>query len=652
MPEQVFLNCLPEDIPLAKGIDERLKQAGISFYAAPASLSPAIQKEMVEKIQSIGAAHGCMVCILSQKAISNSLFISNIQLMCETARSGRVLVKYQVEELASDQSIRLFGSQAYQVKNTGHPAEDISGIIKRVNQIIHPPARNIFQLLTGIISRRALIGLVSAFAVLGVIASVFFNYSQKAPPAPVLPAPTPVIIYPPFSGQSQNAGLTVDARFVPSYKPVTDPVIEAPFFFKPGTILEQDDFKDPAFNNSFDGRKWNLNHFMLDDIASMAVTQTNGVLQIAVAPAGIQPVSLTLESKYLFNPDQVTYLGYRFRLNDYQGKLQNNTVFTGNFYYGDIGFNGQSQRLEDEQKTALGSRWHTVEMLSEKDKHFVDVFLDGKQIKTLTFDDVQLVQWTQCVFTLNAANTTDWARIQIDEVVFGADAPLPEALQPENAPYRFTPDTIDVHEDFKTQSIHPFVIQDAGFITQANGVLTFNFPSGKDDERIRIEFPGKPINEDNYYATRFRFTSPDNNAWADWASFYIGLVNKNFQDPQGFNLFIGTLRREYNFQGMYGLNGIVNAFAYNQGVQPGIWHTLEMVIRPPADSSQQYTLYYWVDGYLLGKGNLQDPAPFLDKNVPLVASIQIDSGAYRQNVFSGEINDLVIGTLASDKIQE
>jgi len=178
MPEQVFLNCLPEDNPLAKGIDERLKQAGISFYAAPASLSPAIQKEMVEKIQSIGAAHGCMVCILSQKAISNSLFISNIQLMCETARSGRVLVKYQVEELASDQSIRLFDSQAYQVKNTGHPAEDISGIIKRVNQIIHPPARNIFQFLTGIISRRALIGLVSAFAVLGVIASVFFIYSQ------------------------------------------------------------------------------------------------------------------------------------------------------------------------------------------------------------------------------------------------------------------------------------------------------------------------------------------------------------------------------------------------------------------------------------------------------------------------------------------
>ena len=134
---------------------------------------------MVEKIKGIAAGHGCMVCILSQKAVSDSLFISNIQLMCETARNNRVLVYYPVEQLGDDQNIRLFDSQAYQVKRTGSAAEDVSGVIQRINQIIHPPARDIFQLLSRIISRKALTGLLIAVAVLGVIASVFLNLVKK-----------------------------------------------------------------------------------------------------------------------------------------------------------------------------------------------------------------------------------------------------------------------------------------------------------------------------------------------------------------------------------------------------------------------------------------------------------------------------------------
>ena len=146
-------------------------------------------------------------------------------------------------------------------------------------------------------------------AATGVITSLVFGYIRNVPSGSVHPTPTLVLIYTLFIPQSQDAGLTVDARFVPGNTAVADPETEAPFHYKPKTVLEREDFKDPAFDNSFDGRKWNLNHFMLDDIASMAVTQTNGVLQMAVAPTGNQPVSLTLESKYLFNPEQVPYLG-------------------------------------------------------------------------------------------------------------------------------------------------------------------------------------------------------------------------------------------------------------------------------------------------------------------------------------------------------
>ncbi len=98
MQQLVFINCMPEDLHLVEGIEKRLELADISFYVPPANLNPMMQKEMVETIRNIAIAHGGMLCILSKKALLNSPFISNIQLMCETAHNERVLVKYQVEE--------------------------------------------------------------------------------------------------------------------------------------------------------------------------------------------------------------------------------------------------------------------------------------------------------------------------------------------------------------------------------------------------------------------------------------------------------------------------------------------------------------------------------------------------------------------------
>ncbi len=547
------------------------------------------------------------------------------------------------------------------MKKTDHPSEDTSKIIERINQIIHPPARNIFRLLRQNVSRKALTWLFTSVAVLGVGASLLFNYFQPAHAAPVLPTPTPVVMYVPFSGQSQDAGLTVDARYVPAYKPDSDPAAVAPFAFKPNTILEQDDFNDPAFNGTYDAQKWDINNARLDDISSIAVTQTNGVLQLAIAPTGDHQVSLTVNSKYLFNPGQLTYLGYRFRLDDYQGTIQGNTSLNGSFYYQatdgpstpNIDFDGVSQKLSGNGlNIALGTRWHTVEMVSQKDRHVVDVYLDGTKIRTLSFDDEQFIRWMHYAFTMDVSNTTDWVRLQIDEVLFGSDQPLPEALLPENAPYRFTPDTIDLHENFETQAYQQYLVDGSGYVTQAGGILSFRVPAGNNEQNIQLEIPGKPININNYYAARFRFTSPDDNYWANWASFDIALVNKTFQYPNGYPLEIGAMRRQCNFRGQWGTNDIWNMNAYNQAAQPGNWHTLEMMIKPPDESSPQYTIFFWVDRYLLGKGTLQDTAPFLNVNAPLFTAIQIYSGSYRQDVFSGEIDDLVIGTLSSDKIQE
>jgi hypothetical protein len=659
MLEQIFINFVPEDFPHLEEIKKRLELAGLRYYLPPADDNPVNQHAIVEKIKEIAGSHGCMLCILSNQAVSNSLFIGNIQLMCETARSSRVLIEYLIEDLGNDQSIRLFASQAYQVKRSRQSSEDGTDIIKRINQVIHPPARNVFKFLLRYISGKALIRLFIAVLVLGVGGSILFNVLQPAPSEPNLPTPTPVVMFVPFSGQSQDAGLIVDARSVPDCIPETVPVLEAPFLFHPATILDHQEFSDPAFEHTYDTRKW-LFSYMLDDVSSVAVTQTNGVLQMAVAPIGGQALSIGLNSKYLFNLEQLSYLGFRFRLDDYQGRVQDATIFRSAFSMVpgeavtnlDISINGISQILSNEHDISLGSRWHTVEMLGQPDKHFMDLYLDGKKIRTISFTDDQLVLWRHYGFSMLVSNTSDWVRIQIDEVIFGADRPIPQTIRPEDASYRFTPDTVALHEGFETSALDQALVDGAGFVSQSQGVVSFRIPAGKDNPGIQFRYPGKPISENNYYAARFRFTSPDDNYWANWASLYIGLVNLTFQSQGGFNLYLGSMRQELNFQGHSGSNNVTNAFAYNQNAAPGNWHTLEMIIEPVTAGSLDYTVSYWVDGGLLGRSNLQDSAPFLDASAPLVAVIQINSGSNRQNVFSGDIDDLVIGAISADKIKE
>jgi hypothetical protein len=659
--EQIFINCVPEDLSHAEEIKRRLEIAGLLYYTPPVKLNPALQVDMVEKIRGIAVRHGCMICILSQNALSNSIFISNIQLMCETARNNRVLVFYQVEQLESDQNVRLFTSQAYQVKNSAHTSEDVSMVIKRINQILQPPTRNVYQILSRIVSRKALTRLLVTVAVLAVIASVLFNFSQKAPPAPVLPTPTPVVIYAPFSGQSQNAGLAVDTSKVPDFKPDTDPAVAAPFAFQPAYVYMQDNFNDPAFDHSYDGQKWALNYNQLESVPGMAINQANGVLQLAVAPTGEQRAYLIFNSKYMFNPQQVTYLGYRFRLNDYQGKIKENTSVNGGFTYQyddipdipNLQFDGLSQKMFiNNTEIALGSHWHTLEMVSQKDKKLIDVYLDGTKINTLSLDEGQFDRWMHANFAIGVSGTTDWVSLQIDDVIFGGDGPGAPALRPEDAAYRFTPDTIDLHEDFSTPLPQQVLRNGSEFVTQSGGALAFRFPAGQDDQVINLEFPTKPINENNYYAMRFRFTSPDDNYWAAWERIFLGITNQDQFSWNNLNwqYFLNTeaIRHEYTFSG----TGLPS-YPFGQNRSLGSWHTIEMIFKPPDGNSPAYTAFFWVDGYLMGKGSLnQESAVLSQGNSSLGALIQIESGNYRQEVFSGEIDDLVIGTIASDKIKE
>jgi hypothetical protein len=666
MTEHIFINFIPDDLPFVEQIKKRLELAGLEYTTPPAKLDPLTQNEMVEKIKSIAASHGCMLSIISNKAVSNSIFISNIQLMCETARTGRVLVNYHLEPLENDQSIRLFASQVYQIMFSKHPAADVSRIIQRIHQVLQPPTRNIFQSLSRHISRRAILRLSITALVLGVGGALLFNLLQPAPAAPLLPTPTPVVMYVPFSGQSQDAGLKVSARAVPVYKPDTDPAGEAPFAFKPAAVLESDDFNDPAYDQIFDDQKWMNNFNRLESAPGTSISQANGVLQLAVAPTGGQTGYLILNSKYSFNPQQVTYLGYRFRLDDYQGVVQENTYIneSSTYQFVDIPdtfriqFDGLSQKLYfNSSEIDLGSRWHALEIVSQANRQLVDIYLDGKKVHTQAFTGEQFARWMHCTFSMGISNTSDWVSMQIDEVVFGADQPILQTLLPEDAPYRFTPDSVALHEDFETQAYLQALGKGGGFLARSGSLLSFRFPPGKNEQDVSLQFSTRPINENNYYAIRFRFTSPDNDYWANWESLILGVENQDqynkMQYMDGYNLVIGTSRHDYAFGGSFGINNALGGFPFRQNTQPGNWHTLEMLFKPPADGSLAYTAFYWVDGHLLGtRVSQQDPARLLDPNATLLATIHINGGGYRQDTFSGDIDELVIGTIASDKIKE
>lgn len=674
MTEKVFINYVPDDIDVARSVKKQLEQVGISCYLPPTETNPVVNLEIVEKIKQIGGDQGCMLFIFSEKASASSVFISNIQLMSEVAGKNRVLIRYQVEDVKNDQQVRLFYSQAHHIINRNDLVNETAQIIRWVNKIteqeMQPVSKNPLRILFQTISKNVIIGLVVAVIFVSVAAAVIYNLinpfaSTSVQPTPVvLPTltPTPVVMYVPFSGESKDSGLSVDARFVPSYLPEKDPAMEAPFSYKPKYILVQDDFSDPKYENSYNGAIWAVN-WGLDEIGSMDVSQMNGILQLAVAPQLERQTELRLDSRLLYTPDQCTYLAYRFRMDDYQGIKQPNTnvivnaVFQltkensleANFNLIDQSFSGFQT---GDSKSTLDSDWHTLEIISQAEKQNIDIYLDGKKVGTRSLNQIQSKSWMNYVFFLSVSNTNDWVRFQLDEIIFGASEPISEKELPEDVPYHFTPSQVDYQENFDTQAYQQFLVNGNSYVKINNGVLEFNIPSGKEDIGIGLEVPISSTSETNYLATRYRYTSPNTDYWSNWGGFTLLLFNPSFQNPEGYSPQIEVTRLDERFAGWSCQSCGLQVNAYIVNSQPSQWHTLEMVMKRSVSNSNQYRIAFWIDGNLLGEDELSDAEKFLNESENLFAAIRINSGRNRHEAFSGEIDNLTTGFLDPTKAQE
>ena len=80
-------------------------------------------------------------------------------------------------------------------------------------------------------------------------------------------------------------------------------------------------------------------------------------------------------------------------------------------------------------------------------------------------------------FSLYISNTTNWVSMQIDEVIFGGDESNSPTLRPEDAPYRFTPDTVALHEDFSTPLPEQNINIGREFVTQSGWRAVFSHSS-------------------------------------------------------------------------------------------------------------------------------------------------------------------------------
>ena len=658
---ELYINCLLEDLPRLEALLRRLELAQVAVHLPASELSPQTQAGMVETIRQVAASGGGMVCVLTGRAMQDSLFISNIQLMCESTRSRKALIFFPLEKLEDESAIRLFAPQALRVHFTGQAQKDDAAAFRAIRQVLQPSRPGLFAFLSGHFARATLLRLLIAALVLGVGAAVVSNAFAKWQAPPPLPTPTPVVMLAPFKGQSLQTGLNVDPGKPPAYKPETDPAVEAPFSQTPAAILEQDTFHDPAFDGDLDHDQWLEDYGQIEGLANAYVRQGDGVLNMQVAPESGRQAFAVLNDKFLINMEQVTYLGMRFRLDPYSGSVQDHTYINARFSLQSIDqpgitllqFDGIAQTIPGNDEAGdLGTRWHTLEIVRKGsvagDDLSLDIFLDRKKINNVPIGLDLAVRWLQPTFILQAGYTDGWAGLQLDGVVFGADTPIPSRLEPAGAPYHFTPDKVGLHEDFLAPLPAEIVPAGALYVSQVPGAFTFNLPAGMDQIGYTIRFPTRPINENNYYAIRYRFTGTNGNPWEPWDALCIFLKNEAVSNADHFDISFCNFRQSGTFGVSFGTHTGLGQFRSKENVTSNLWHTLEMVISPPSDQADVYHGYFWVDGALLGKCDLDsDPARMLDPAAPLTFNVNLHGNGNRQVPLAAELNDLVIGSLAA-----
>jgi hypothetical protein len=119
------------------------------------------------------------------------------------------------------------------------------------------------------------------------------------------------------------------------------------------------------------------------------VKQSKGVLQLSASAQDIRDRLLDVRFNYLFDLSNTTYIGIRFRMEDYQGwtDVQDQIVGSINIssYLHLVDFNINKQTISipwiSDDLYELGDEWHALEFVINPDTFWATISLDEKKLE-------------------------------------------------------------------------------------------------------------------------------------------------------------------------------------------------------------------------------------------------------------------------------
>ena len=223
----------------------------------------------------------------------------------------------------------------------------------------------------------------------------------------------------------------------------SDPKIAAPFHFKPDSALLQDDFNDPAFENTFNKQTFDYDISPRDP--QVKVSQKNGSLVIYIPVECLSAENrweceLEMDSRVL-DASAIQFFGFRARTVG-RTSLMNTSVsisintpnrsrsgFGWNFNDHAMSFFRSIPALPEKEfyaYVAIDQGWHAYEILRDPQNTAIYYYVDGQLVDV--YNPVHARDWDQAplrliIYSLSGRNLSGGAdtatQFEIDEIVVG-----------------------------------------------------------------------------------------------------------------------------------------------------------------------------------------------------------------------------------------
>lgn len=637
----VFLNFVPEDQAIAERIRNALNTTHIPVYVPPQNTGKDAILEITNQIEALAKNEGIMLVILSRHAIHNSLFISNIQYLCELTKERMALLVFQIEDLPGDNAVALYSSQAFLLRTEQDSRKDLDKIITRVERMLgieEPPLLERFPITQKVIKR--VFVWVAIFVFIVAIISYFFPIFDKKNDSMTQ------LTMEPFSGESVEQGLIVDRRFAPAYNYDGDPAAEAPFSYNPVYLFKTLTFDDPQYENLFDGTSMyesSANQITENDL--WILKQSKGVFQISSSAQDNQRRNPTIQFNYYFDPTSTTYIGIRFRMEDYLGWTDVASQMLGrmgisDFQFMELNLNKQTMITCFDYDTVydLEDDWHVVELVFEPETTFLTIYLDGMAISSGNYPEELNLMHSHLWISNDMEATTEWVHFYVDEIRYGGEYLIPVAEIADQSAYHFSPDLFYYRNDFEEGLLLESIKENPHYIHVSDGEIIFRVApiSGNDFTEIAIE--EIPLSEVNYVALKYRYFQEA----GECANLSILIHNETYFDAVDAYIQMMMINCG-DYWGDIGKNKISQLMINEENQQPDYWHSLEILLISPGEGEDDYHVQLWSDGKLVHDWETSDPGYLTAPDQFSSIIFTISGGHTGDSYLQIEIDEIVLG---------